>query len=231
MSMASSVERSGAPPASTRSRIGRLHFLFLPAILYLVVFYILPLAALFRTSFFDPGFTLKYYVAAFTSSIYLNVLFNTLQISLLVTILCVVIAYPLAYFLTTLSERSRNLVLIGVVLPYFTSVLVRSYAWLIILGREGAINGTLRWLGILDHPLVLVYNLTGVIIGMTHILLPVMVLSLYGVMHNINKDMIAVSQNSSGAHPVQTFFRVYLPACRASAPVAFSSSSLRSGIT
>ena len=153
---------------------------------------------------------MKHYQQIFSSPVYLSVLANTMKISLTVTFLCLVLGYPLAFLLATAKERTRNLIIIAVILPYFTSILVRSYAWLVLLGREGIINELLRSLGLIDKPIKMVYNTTGVLVGMTHILLPVMILSLYSVLRSINKDLMKVSE-SLGANRVQTFIRVFFP--------------------
>lgn len=202
------------PAAAPRARRGRprdrVWLLLLPAIGFLLVFYGYPVAKLLTLSIFDPDFTLKNYQAALTSPVYMAVLNTTLKISLQTTLFCLVMGYPLAYLLATTSERARNLLIIAVVLPYFTSILVRSYAWLVILGRHGILNEVMVATGLIDQPIKMIYNTTGVVVGMTHIMLPIMVLALYAVMRGINMDFLKVS-GSLGANQVQTFLRVYFP--------------------
>ena len=182
----------------------------MPAVLFLLVFFGYPVARLLGLSIFDPEFTLRNYEAALTAPVYVHVLQTTLKISVQTTLLCLLLGYPLAYALSAASERARNLLIIAVVLPYFTSILVRSYAWLVLLGRHGILNEGMIGLGIIDHPIKMIYNTTGVIIGMTHIMLPIMVLALYSVMRGIDMNLVKVS-DSLGASRAQTFLWVYFP--------------------
>ena len=188
----------------------RVWALLLPALGFLLFFYAYPVARLLTLSIFDPDFTLRHYQIALTTPTYIAVLGTTLDISLRTTLLALVIGYPLAYLLATTTVKTRNILIIAVVLPYFTSILVRSYAWLVILGRHGILNEGMIAMGIIDDPIKMIYNTAGVIVGMTHIMLPVMVLALYAVMRGINLDYLKVSE-SLGANSVQTFFRIYFP--------------------
>ena len=199
-------------PSAPRRPFGRnpVHLLLAPTLLFLLVFFGYPIARLLSLSFFDPDFTWKYYTVALTAPVYLAVLRTTIDISLQTTLLCLILGYPLAYALATASERARNLVIIAVVLPYFTSILVRSYAWLVILGRHGLLNEAMVSMGLIDHPIRMIYNTTGVVIGMSHIMLPIMVLALYSVMRGIDLDLMKVSE-SLGANRVQSFLRIYFP--------------------
>ena len=198
---------------STRKPVGentKLGLLLLPAVLYLLVFFAYPLIKLLSLSIFDPSFTLRHYEVVLASPVYLAVLQTTMKLSLLTTVFCLLLGYPLAYVLATSSDKVRNMLLIAVVLPYFTSVLVRSYAWLVILGRHGILNEAMVATGIIDQPIKMIYNSSGVVIGMTHIMLPIMVLALYSVMRGIDMNFVRVS-DSLGASKIQTFLRVYFP--------------------
>ncbi len=146
-------------------------------------------------------------------ALYRNVLARTLWISLAVTVLCFVIGYPLAYKLSTLPPRLANPLMILVLLPFWTSLLVRSAAWIVVLQREGPINETLLWLGILAEPVQLVFNRAGVLIAMTHIMLPFMVLPLVSVMKSIPKSHMQAAIGL-GAPPLTAFSRVFLPQTR-----------------
>jgi putative spermidine/putrescine transport system permease protein len=143
-------------------------------------------------------------------AIYRTVLFRTLWISTVVTLACLVLGYPLAYRLATLPEGTANLLLILVLLPFWTSLLVRTASWIVLLQREGPVNETLQWLRLTTEPLTLVYNRTGVYIAMTHVLLPFMVLPLYSVMRGIPPSYVRAAL-SLGARPLTAFTRVYLP--------------------
>jgi|694.fasta_scaffold25900_4 putative spermidine/putrescine transport system permease protein len=142
--------------------------------------------------------------------IYIDVLFRTLLISGSVTLGCVLLGFPLAYLLTSVSEKAADWLIVLVLLPFWTSLLVRTAGWVVLLQREGLINKTLIDLGVLSEPLTLLYNRTGVLISMTHVLLPFMILPLYGVLKGI-PPLYMKAAASLGAGPVTRFFWVYLP--------------------
>jgi putative spermidine/putrescine transport system permease protein len=146
-------------------------------------------------------------------AIYRNVLARTFWISFLVTAFCFVIGYPLAYKLSTLPARLANPLMILVLLPFWTSLLVRSAAWIVVLQREGPINEALLWLGLLAEPVQMVFNRAGVLIAMTHIMLPFMVLPLVSVMRTIPKSHMQAAIGL-GATPLEAFFKVFLPQTR-----------------
>jgi len=142
--------------------------------------------------------------------LYVEVLTKTLGITLGITLLCMVLAYPLAWMLATLPARVANVLMILVLLPFWTSLLVRTTAWMVILQSNGVLNATLLKLGLLSQPLDLMFNMTGTVIAMTHILLPFMVLPLYSVMKSIDQSYIRAA-HSMGASSLRTFLRVYFP--------------------
>jgi putative spermidine/putrescine transport system permease protein len=143
-------------------------------------------------------------------AVFVDVLLRTFKISLVVALLCALLGYPLAYLLATQPERRANLLLILVLLPFWTSALVRTTAWVVLLQSEGVVNNMLQQVGAIDAPLALIYNRLGVYIAMTHVLLPFLVLPLYGVMRGISTvEMRAAS--SLGANPFTVFRRIYFP--------------------
>jgi putative spermidine/putrescine transport system permease protein len=143
-------------------------------------------------------------------AIYLGIFQRTFTIGAGVTLLCLLLGYPLAYKLATLPTRISNLLMILVLLPFWTSLLVRTAAWVVLLQREGPINGALQALRLTDQPLQLVYNRFGLYVAMTHVLLPFMVLPLYSVMRGIPPHYMRAAV-SLGARPVRAFLKVYLP--------------------
>jgi putative spermidine/putrescine transport system permease protein len=170
-------------------------------------------------------YTLAYYLAALDRRfnwngtivavpeyrrIYVQVFGRTLWMSLLVTAVCMVLGYPVAYLLANSPPRVGNLLMIMVLLPFWTSLLVRTTAWVVILQREGLLNDLLVWLGLIDGRLQLIFNRFGVIVAMTHILLPFMILPMYSVMKTIPPVYMRAAQ-SLGATPFAAFWRVYLP--------------------
>ena len=125
------------------------------------------------------------------------------------TLICCVLGYPLAWALVH-AEPLRGAMLLGVLFPFWTSLLVRTAAWMIVLQKEGPINSLLRWLGLIDAPLALVFNRFGVYVALTHVLLPFLVLPLYSVMTTIPRDHMRAAK-SLGARPAFAFLSVYLP--------------------
>jgi putative spermidine/putrescine transport system permease protein/spermidine/putrescine transport system permease protein len=134
----------------------------------------------------------------------------TFRVALAVTAVCVILGYPLAYMLAQLAPRIASFCMIFVILPFWTSVLVRTYAWLVILQRKGLINDSLVGLGLVDEPLQLVHNFAGVIIGMSQVLLPFLVLPLYASMKAIDRDFVRAAMNL-GAGPVAAFWQIFFP--------------------
>ena len=141
---------------------------------------------------------------------YGGILLRTFHISFVVTVLCLLLAYPLAYWLSTLSERKANVLMILVLVPFWTSILVRVAAWIVLLQSEGLINSALLDLGVISKPMELLFNRTGVIISMTHILLPFMILPLYSVMKSVPTTYVRAAV-SLGSAPLAAFVRVYMP--------------------
>ena len=143
-------------------------------------------------------------------SVYRRIFGRTFAISLGVTLLCLLLGYPLAYWLSTMSERRANLFMILVLIPFWTSILVRVAAWMVLLQSEGLVNKTLQALHVIQAPLELIFNRTGTYISMTHILLPFMILPLYSVMKSISPSTMRAAV-SLGSHPFVAFWRVYVP--------------------
>ena len=139
-----------------------------------------------------------------------DILGRTFQISAVVTLVALLLGYPLAYWLATLSERKANLMLILVLLPFWTSVLVRIAAWIVLLQNNGLVNRFFMAIGLTDAPIPLLFNRVGVVVAMVHILLPFMILPLYSVMKSVPPNYLRAAI-SLGSPPLAAFFRVYLP--------------------
>jgi putative spermidine/putrescine transport system permease protein len=144
------------------------------------------------------------------SAAFVNILIRTFKISAIVTIFCLLLGYPLAYWLSTLPTRKANMLMILVLVPFWTSVLVRVASWIVLLQANGLVNRSLLGVGLINEPLPLLFNRLGVIIAMVHILLPFMILPLYSVMKSVplTYQRAAISLGSS---PLSAFFRVYVP--------------------
>jgi putative spermidine/putrescine transport system permease protein len=143
-------------------------------------------------------------------AIYVSIIIRTVYISLSITCLCLVIGFPLAYFMATSTLRVRNLLMIGLLLVFWTSLLVRTLSWILVLQNKGVVNSILLSCGLISQPLELVFNRIGVYVAMTHVLLPFMVLPLYSVMAGIPSYYVRAAR-SLGATPMIAFFKVYTP--------------------
>ena len=184
--------------------------LLAPTLLLLAVFFLYPLGDMLARSLYDPDFTWKHYARLVAEPTYLQVLWITFEIALSVTVAALVLGFPLAYFLSQIRTRTAGLLMILVVVPYFTSVLVRTYAWMVLLGTEGIVNQLLGAVGLIDQPLALMYTRFGVLVGMTYILLPYMVLALYSVMRGIDTGLLRAAE-SLGASRRRAFWRIFVP--------------------
>lgn len=142
--------------------------------------------------------------------IYVSILIKTLMVALGITVLCMILGYPLAYMLATLPAKTSNLLMVMVLLPFWTSLLVRTSAWMVILQSNGVLNSTLSNMGLINQPLELMYNMFGTVIAMTHILLPFMVLPMYSVMKSIDTTYTRAA-HSMGASSFRTFVQIYFP--------------------
>ena len=186
--------------------------LSLPAIVLVLVIIVIPVGWLFWLSLFnDEGaLSLSNYTRMLDSKSYTRIFVTTFKVSILTTGICVLIGYPFSYFLSQLPKRWAALGLFAVLLPFWTSLLVRTYAWLVVLQRKGLVNEWGIELGLWEQPLKLVHNLNGTLVGMVHIMLPFLVVPLYGSMRTISFDYIKAASNL-GASPSRAFWSVFFP--------------------
>ena len=184
--------------------------LLFPAVAILLVFFAYPIVELMKASFFDPHFTTAHIEKFFVRKVYFRVFLNTVEISALVTLLCFLIGYPAAYFLAQARRKLRPYLIFLILLPLWVSVLIRSYSWMAILGREGLINTFLIWLGLTSEPIAMLYTRGAVYVAMVQILLPIMILTCYSVMAEIDKDLVKAAR-VLGASPLRAFVNVFLP--------------------
>jgi ABC-type spermidine/putrescine transport system permease subunit I len=179
-----------------------------PATLLLLALFAAPLLRLLALSV--AGGSLAAYERALTNELYLRVIFETFKIAAIVTLLTLVLGYPVAYVMAT-SGRAWQLVGIAfVLLPFWTSILVRTYAWMVMLGRNGVVNRTLIGWGVIDSPLPLLNNLAGVLIGMVHVLLPYMILPVFNAVKNVDPNLVLAAVGL-GAPRWRAFLRITLP--------------------
>lgn len=189
-----------------------LFSLSLPALVLVLAIMVVPVVWLFWLSAFadDGSLSLVNYQRLVIQPSYGRILLATFEISALCTAICVLFGYPLAYILSQLSPRTAALCMMGVLMPFWTSILVRTYAWLVLLQRNGVVNDWGIGLGLWDKPLTLVYNFSGTLIGLVHIMVPFLVLPLYGSMRAINADYLRAAANL-GASPTRAFWAVFFP--------------------
>ncbi|WP_038098080.1 ABC transporter permease [Thioalkalivibrio sp. HK1] len=183
-----------------------------PAIVLILIILIVPVGWLFYVSFIgaDGGFSFENYQRMIERKSYARIFKTTFEVSFLTTALCILIGYPLAYFISRLPNRLANLCLITVLLPFWTSLLVRTYAWLVLLQKRGIVNDWAISLGLWEEPIKIVHNLSGTLIGMVHIMLPFLVLPVYGAMRSVDQDFMKAASNL-GANPRYAFWTVFFP--------------------
>lgn len=184
--------------------------LALPFLLVILLAFLLPLGMLLRESAFAPGFTVEHYRKVFDEPVYLRVMYRTVRISIFVTLISLLLGYPLALLMARARGLQLSLLLIAVLLPLWTSVLVRTYAWLVLLQRDGLINDMLTGLGIIDAPMQLLRTEGAVVLAMSHVLLPFVVLPLYASLRAIPDDYERAAK-MLGANSLAVFRHVTLP--------------------
>ena len=186
-------------------------WLVIPLLLAMAVGFNLPLVAMLGQSFVGPtGFTLANFSEVFAAAAYLKVLGSTFRIALITAAVCVLVGYPLAYWLRRLSPRWQMVALALVVIPFWISILVRTYAWIVVLGNAGIVNRSLLALGLIETPLSFLYNELGVIIGTVNVLLPFLVLPLFAAMLKIDEQLLRAAE-TLGASPWTVFWRIFFP--------------------
>ncbi|WCN36832.1 ABC transporter permease [Aneurinibacillus uraniidurans] len=201
------------PPLNRLVQIPGLKWLLLliPLVYTAILLYYSMASVLKLSVYDDKGFTMQYLQQVFTEPLYLKVLWNTLKTSFIVMLVTLFISYPIAYLLVVMeSERWKKVVLSLVMITLWISLLVRTFTWTVILQDQGIINKFLMSAGLISEPVKLMYNTMGVVIGMTHILIPYMVLSLYSVMEGIDRRLIQAAQGM-GARPWKAFMQIFLP--------------------
>ena len=196
--------------AVDRSWTVRRFLPLIPALVFLAVFFLYPLVRMIVLSFDAREGPLAYYTSIVASPVYMTVLALTFKTALGVTLLCVLFGVPTAYLLANLQGTCRNALLMAVALPFLTSILIRTYAWMALLGRNGVVNQLLQATGLTSEPLRLMHNELGVYVGMVHVLLPFMILPVYSVMSGIDRRLLDAAQ-SLGASPRKALVSVFLP--------------------
>ena len=189
-----------------------IYFAFVaPLLVYLAIFFIYPLISFLPTSFYyEGGFSFDKYLRAFTRPVYLRILRTTFFIAGSTTLITLLLAYPLAYWFTNATGKTKGIITALIILPFWTSIIVRMYAWMSLLGHNGIFNRLFIQGGIITDPIPMMFNRFGVLVGMVHFMLPYMVLSIYAVMSGIPPDYMRAGANL-GAAPLKRFVKIYLP--------------------
>ncbi|AFL51521.1 mannopine transport system permease protein [Sinorhizobium fredii] len=207
---------NSSPHSSARSTLSSARFyspsaslgLAAPLVAALVAGFLYPVVRLVALSF--SGGTFDHYRRIFSEPLHLGVLLSTIEVALVVTIASLVVGFPVAYLMARLRKGLAGVVAACVFIPLWTSVLIRSYAWVVLLQRNGIVNQLLLEIGITDGPLKLIYTQGAVILAMTHVLMPFMILPIYSALRALPPDYIRAARNL-GAGPVRAFVAVTLP--------------------
>lgn len=191
---------------------GKMAYLLMaPGLALILLFLIMPLlSTLALTIQGDGGVTLVRYTKFFKDPYYLEIYCRTLHLSLIATLICVVLGFPTAYYISKLRQGLKTVYIILAVFPLLTSPVVRSFSWIVVLGKNGIINNLLQRLNVIDAPLSLIYNEFSIVVGFVNLFLPLMIMSLLGVMENIDPSLLEAAA-SLGASKLKAFIKVVFP--------------------
>lgn len=206
---------AGAPVAAAPSRRGRLSpgtsmLMLAPLVLLLGWTFFLPILRLLLTSITEPTLNVANYARLVTEPLYIQVILRTIWIAFACTVLALLLGYPVAALMARPGSRMTTIATVCVLVPLWTSALVRSYAWIILLERSGVINGSLMGVGLITKPLTMLYTEGAVLMAMTHVLLPFMVLPIYTALQSQSQDLPRAAQNL-GAGRIRVFLSITLP--------------------
>lgn len=175
-----------------------------------MTFFFWPLGQIIERGFFTPAFSLDAFVTIATQHRYINVLLYTFEVATTVTLICLIVGYPVAALVSRARGNTLYLSFTFILIPFWTSIVIRTYAWMVLFQRQGVLNRLLMDLGLVDSPLRLMHNTIGVHIGMVHIMLPFMILPLLNSMRNMDQTLLDAAE-VLGANPLRRFWHVYLP--------------------
>jgi spermidine/putrescine transport system permease protein len=188
-----------------------------PGVFWMVLFFFIPILVIFTYSFYhyadglmERAFTVENYVRAFTQQVYFRIFIKSLRYGVFVTLACLLIAYPCAYFLARTRYKRKEVLFLALIVPFWTSIVVRTYAWKILLGTNGLVNFFLTQTGFIEDPISFLYSERAVFIGLTHVFLPFMILPLYASIEKINLSLEEAAEDL-GANRLKTFLHVTMP--------------------
>jgi putative spermidine/putrescine transport system permease protein len=197
-------------------KLGSAAWLLLPLLAFMILFFVLPLSSLVLNSVYvtEPGgvarLSLEHYIAFLTEEHYLKAIWTSLKVAFLATLVCLVIGYPLAYLMARSGSRAQIILLVIVFSPLFVGVVVRAFAWTVLLRSDGIINNALIWLGLIDAPMRLLFTETGLVIALVHVFLPLMVLPLASVIQRIDPALDEAAA-TLGAGGLRRTMKILLP--------------------
>ncbi len=186
------------------------YIILAPGLILLILFLVVPLISIVFPTFFDGGFTLANYTSFFMDEYNLGIFWRTIKISLIVTLICVLLGVPTAYYISQSPKKWRSLLMALTLFPLLTNSVVRSFAWITLLGQDGIINNTLMNLGLISKPLTLLYTEFAIVIGSVYLFLPLMVITLVGILENIDSEIMEAAE-TLGANRLIAFLKVILP--------------------
>ncbi|MBT3143208.1 ABC transporter permease [Phaeobacter gallaeciensis] len=182
----------------------------LPGIALILILFLIPVGIVFQQGLFDPAFTIEHFIRFATRGAYMRIFWNTLQVSAVVALACLLIGYPIAYFIVRQPTARRPFLMFLVLVPMWMSILARTYAWMVVLGKEGIINQTLIALGIIDTPIQMLFTTGAVYVGMVQIMLPILIVTCFSSMTEIDQSLLRAAR-IMGASPRKAFREVFLP--------------------
>lgn len=189
----------------------KLFLLLLPAFIFLVLFLVIPLLFIFFESLKQQGeFSFGGYWSFFKDPYYVQIYIRTLRVAVISTLLAAIMGFPTAYYVSLLNIKLRGIFIVFAVFPLLTSPVIRSFAWMVVLGRNGLINRGLLFLNIIDQPIRFLYTEGAIIIGLLYLFLPLMIVSLIGVMQNIDPNLMLAAKGL-GASNFKAFISVIVP--------------------
>lgn len=182
----------------------------LPGIVLILMLFLIPVGIVFQQGLFDPVFTTDHFVRFAKRGAYMRIFWNTLQVSAIVALACLLIGYPIAYFIVRQPAARRPFLMFLVLVPMWMSILARTYAWMVVLGREGIINQVLLTLGVIDDPIKMLFTTGAVYVGMVQIMLPILIVTCFSSMTEIDQSLLRAAR-IMGASPRKAFREVFLP--------------------
>ncbi|MER2227088.1 MAG: ABC transporter permease [Carnobacterium sp.] len=186
------------------------YLILAPGFILLIFFLLIPLVSVIWPTFYNGSFSIESYTSFFQDSYNVGIFVRTIRVSLIVTLICIILGVPTAYFIAGTSPKWRGLLMAFTLFPMLTNSVIRSFAWINLLGQNGVINNLLTSIGIISEPLALLYTEFSIIIGSIYLFLPILIITLVGVMENINSEIMEAAE-TLGASRIKAFIKVVLP--------------------